>query len=186
MQPQTGKPAKPEEPRERGNRRKVIAVVVVVGVLVVAFGVDLSGSLGSKPLPTSVTSAPLCSTDQNATLPCGMAAGSEGNFVLTAATLSIYKNNPGAGNLTLSVVHTGIYAGNEIYVQISPYGFTNYIQILRVQAVGQTSNYTAPIPSSFGLVQGQRYEIRVTSLINSPTQGQVLEELDYALVPSGP
>ena len=189
LQPETGKPSKPKPAQkapEKGDRWKVIAAVVIIGVLVLALGIDLSGSLGSKPLPASVTTAPLCSTDTNATLPCGRAAGSEGNFVMTAASLVLSKHDPGAGNLTLTIYHTGLYAGTEIYVSISPYGFTDYIQALRVQASGQSSNYTAPIPSSFGLASGQRYEIKVDSLLNSATQGQVLEELDYSLVASGP
>jgi hypothetical protein len=185
LEPQPGKPAKerkPENPREpKGGRKKIVAGVLVVAVLVVALGVDLSGSLSVKPLPSSVANAPLCSTDLNATLPCGMAAGSEGNFVLTAANIVLSKSDPGAGNLSLTIYHTGLYAGTEIYAQISPYGFNSYVQVLRVQAVGESSNYTAVVPSSFGLVSGQRYQLKLTSLLLGQAQGQVVEQLDYAL-----
>jgi hypothetical protein len=191
MQPAKEKPAKQKQPKKPKQPmelwKKIAVVVVVLAVVVAAVGADLTGQFTTyPPLPSSVKNAPLCSLDSNATLPCGLAANPQGIFVVVAAKVIPSSSNNGGGNLTLTLVHTGLYANTELYATISPFGYTDYVQVMRASAIGQTQNFTSPIPASAALVPGQKYEVKIDSLFYSATQGDVAEELSIALTASQP
>jgi hypothetical protein len=177
--------AKPQQPFGDSNKMLIVAGVVVVLIAGVAAASAAGVFSGDTPLPASVRDAPPCTTDADSTPPCGLSA-SGGSFVVTAAKIDISKANDGGGNLTLTVYHTGLYADSEIYAQITPYGLDDYVQVLREGSSGASNNYTASIPTSFGLVAGQTYEVQVVCLFNGGAQGAVTEELYVALTPSAP
>lgn len=180
MQQQKPKAKSSLEQRENQMVKVAGVAVVVVIILVVAFAAGLLGS--GPPLPASVRNAPLCTTDTTSVPPCGMSA-TDGTFVVTAAQIQLSKAGDGSGNLTLTVYHTGIYAGSEIYASVTPFGLNDYVQVLRAGSTGQSNDYSATIPSKVGLVSGQTYEIQVVSLFNGGSQGAVTEELYVALTP---
>ena len=162
----------------------MVAVIIVL-ILVVALGLDLSGAFTSSPsLPLAVTSAPLCSVDINSTLPCGYAGTGQGTLVVTAAKIAMSASNDGSGSLALTLVHSGQFAGNELYFSVSRLGVTDYVQVLRVLATGQTQNFTASIPASFGLIAGQRYDVKIDSYFTTESQGAVVDELSFPVTAS--
>jgi hypothetical protein len=188
MQPAKQAQAKPKQPKQPMQRWKKIAVVVViVAIVIAAVGADLTGQFTTyPPLASSIRDAPLCSLDTNATLPCGLAANSQGIFVVVAAKIVPTTATGGNGSLMLTLVHTGLYANTELYATISPFGVTDYVQVMRSTAVGQMQNFTSPIPPSFGLVPGNKYEVKIDSLFYTENQGDVAEELSIALTASQP
>jgi hypothetical protein len=151
------------------RRRKIALTVIVVSVLVVALGIELASQFFSNPpLPLNVTTAPQCSTQSNAPLPCGFAVPGD-VFVVVAANLTTFASNNGSGTLSLTLVHSGNYEGTHLGVVIwQPGSNNNYTSVIGTTAVGQTKTYSASIPSSFGLVAGQKYKLT----IDSTTQNQ--------------
>lgn len=180
---QAQKPKSKATPEERENRMLIVAAVVVILVIVLVSAFAAGLFTRGAALPASVRNAPLCTTDVNSTPPCGLSA-TDGTFVVTAARIQLSKANDGSGNLTLTVFHTGLYAGSEVYASISPFGLNDYVQVLRAGATGESNNYTATIPSSVGLASGQTYEIQIVSLFNGGSQGTVTEEIYVALTPA--
>jgi len=188
MQPAKQAQAKPKQPKQPMQRwKKIVVVVVIIAIVIAAVGADLTGQFTTyPPLASSIRDAPLCSLDTNATLPCGLAANGQGIFVVVAAKIVPTSKTAGSGNLTLTLVHTGLYANTELYATVSPFGVTGYVQVMRSIAVGPMQNFTSPIPSSFGLTPGNRYEVKIDSIFYSQTQGDVAEELSIALTASQP
>jgi hypothetical protein len=90
------------------RRWKITLAVIVVSVLAVAGGIELTSQFFSTPSsPLDVANAPQCTTDSNNTLPCGFAGGSQGVFVLVAANLTASPSKNGSGTLSLNLVHSG-------------------------------------------------------------------------------
>jgi hypothetical protein len=166
------------------RRRKIALAVIVVSVLVVALGIELASQFSSNPpLPLNVTTAPQCSTQSNATLPCGFAVPGD-VFVVVAANLTASASNNGSGTLSLTLVHSGNYEGTHLGVVIWQPGSNSYISVIGTTAVGQTKTYSASIPSSFGLVAGQKYKLTIDSTTQNQKQlseNGITEELVIVL-----
>jgi hypothetical protein len=167
------------------RRRNIALAVIIVSVLVVALGIELTIQFSSNPpLPLNVTTAPQCSTDSNGTMPCGFTSSSQGMFVVVAANLTASVSNNGSGTLTLTLVHSGNYEGTSLGVVIWRPGSNNYTQVMGTVAVGQTKTYSGSIPSSFGLVAGQKYKLTIDSTtINQKqvSENGITEELSITL-----
>lgn len=86
----------------------------------------------------------------------------------------------------MTLVHSGSYEGTELGVVVWPTalgGGPNYLGISNTKASGQEATYTAPVPSSFGLVGGQSYKLTVDSTTTGPPpEGGITEELDFTIV----
>jgi len=167
------------------RRWKITLAVLAVSVLVVALGIELTSPFFSNPpLPLNVTTAPQCSTQSNATLPCGFAVPGD-VFVVVAANLTASASNNGSGTLSLTLVHSGNYKGTRLGVVIWRPASSNYIQVIGTTAVGQTKTYTASIPASLGLVGGQKYKVTIDSTTQNQKQlseNGITEELVIVLM----
>jgi hypothetical protein len=109
------------------------------------------------------------------------------NLVITNASLTAFPStnltNHSDGVLTLTLVHTGAFEGTPLSVSMRQLGGSDFTTILQTAPIGQTGTYKIPIPASFPLTRGLRYQVVVDStyVFTTGTLGTITNELDIAL-----
>lgn len=170
------------------HRRKIALLTVIGCILIIALAVETLRGPPASSFPPSIVTAPQCSTGSDSMLPCGFVSGKSNSdiLVIVSANLTVSPSKDGSGTLTMTLVHSGNYEGTELGVVIWPTalgGGPDYRGVLNARAAGQEGTYTAPIPSSFGLVRGQSYKLTVDSTTTGPPpEGGITEELDITML----